>query len=561
MKLLLAKLWRDMGRQRGPFLAIVLTTLLGVALFGASYDAFQGLQSSYAATFERTRFADLVVSGGDLEGFARQAQATPGVAAVQTRTVADLPFAVGADHRLLGRVVGLPAQEQPTVNQVLVLTGGYLDSARADGVLAEQHFAGHFGLRQGSTLRVLGADGWREVTVMGTVASAEYLWPARSRQEILTTPDSFGVLFVPEALARQLAPPQVRSEALVLFGPAVDRAALTTKLREAALRVGASDVVTQADQPSNAALREDIDGFGEMALMFPVLFLGAAGLTIFVVLGRLVQAQRSQIGMLRANGVGVRPILLHYASFGVVACLVGGLLGALLGLPLGQLITSAYTGALSIPITVIRLQPLTALAGTDLALVAGVLAAARPALGAARVLPAEAMRGVAPTSGGRASWLQRLLPVLNRLSPKGKYVLRTLGRQPRRSLSVALGVILASTLVLVSWGMLDTVQVLLDRQFQQVAREDARLYAEQSLDAGLLTAVGQTLGVKAVELAAELPVSLRFGDKTYRTALVGLQSPTQMHAFLTSGSGTVPLPADGVLVGAALRTTLGVPGW
>lgn len=104
--------------------------------------------------------------------------------------------------------------------------------------------------------------------------------------------------------------------------------------------------------------------------MFPVLFLGAAGLTIYLALGRLVQSQRPQIGMLCANGVATRTVLLHYASFGLITCLVGGTAGALLGTALASAITTVYTAELGIPVTVIRLHPDTALVGVVLAVVA-----------------------------------------------------------------------------------------------------------------------------------------------------------------------------------------------
>ena len=54
--------------------------------------------------------------------------------------------------------------------------------------------------------------------------------------------------------------------------------------------------------------------------------------------------------------------------------------------------------------------------------------------------------------------------------------LRAIGRNPRRSLSTMLGVVLALTLILVSWGMVDTIQILVDRQYGEVERQDAELY-------------------------------------------------------------------------------------
>src|SRR5690606_22366649 len=49
-----AKLWRDLRRLRGPFIAVAVTSFLGVALFGTSYGAYRNLVASYDRLFEVT---------------------------------------------------------------------------------------------------------------------------------------------------------------------------------------------------------------------------------------------------------------------------------------------------------------------------------------------------------------------------------------------------------------------------------------------------------------------------------------------------------------------------
>lgn len=125
MGLLVRKLWRDISRQCAPFAAAVFTTLLRVALYDASYNAYLDLQAAYAALFEHTHFADLTLTGGDGESFACQAGAVGGVAAVEVRSVADVPLA-RRQPPPVGRIIGLPARQTPAVKDVIVLSGGIL---------------------------------------------------------------------------------------------------------------------------------------------------------------------------------------------------------------------------------------------------------------------------------------------------------------------------------------------------------------------------------------------------------------------------------------------------
>lgn len=558
MRILRRKLRRDLFRQKAQYLAVAVTVVLGVSLFAASFDAFRNLEVSYRRTYERLAFADLIVSGGDTSGFARTAAATPGVAAVATRGVADVPFLVAGDHKLLGRVVGLPVEGQPPVDRVDVEEGEYLDPSDPTGVLAERHLADHFDLGPGDDLRVLGSDGsWRSVTVRGVVVSPEYLWPARSRQDVLTTPDDFGVLFVAEALAEELGGSRAVPQVLVRYEDGADGGRLDEVLEARAREVGADDVLTAEQQPSNAALREDVSGFGQMSLLFPLLFLTAAAMATYVLLTRTVWAQRAQIGTLRANGLGRGAVLRHFLAYGIVVGGAGATVGAVLGVLLGRLVTGVYTDAVQVPDTVVRFRPLTPVAGLLFGLGAGLLAALVPARSAVRLTPADAMRGETPAGRGRRSLVERVVPPLGRLPVRWRMVLRDLGRSRRRSLSTVVGVVLSLVLVLASWGLIDTTTILLDRQFNQVQRQDAQLYLDRPLDPARLAAVASVEGVASAEPVSTLTASVRADGERYQTQLVTFEAGTSMHRFL-DGDRTVSLPGGGVLAGSSLRSVLDV---
>ena len=558
MRILRLKLRRDMRRQRGQFLAIGLTIFLGVALFGASYDAYRNLDASYQQAFTEFKFANLTITGGDTKKIAADARAADGVAAVEARTQADLPFQVG-NTKLLGRVVGLPASGQPSVNQVDMEAGSYLSPGRPDGVLVEQHMAENFDLDPGSPVTVLDQSGaGQRLKSVGTAASVEYFWPAPSRQQIITSPDDFGVLFAPETTARRLAGLDGPNQVVIYYEGGAENAALTEQLTRSARRAGAADVMTRARQPSNSALQEDVSGFEELAIMFPLLFLTAAALATAVLMRRLVDAQRPTIGMLRAEGFSRGQLLRHYLGFGLLAGGLGGLIGGVVGLLVAGPVTDLYTSALSIPTTVTELRPGTLLTGIAFGVITGAIAAGLPAWGASRIPPAEAMRSFGPAKGGSISLFERIVPPLRRLPARWRMTLRSFGRNRRRTFSTAFGVVLALVLILVSWGMVDTVQTLIDRQFEQIERQDAELYYQDTMSPADLDAVRQTAGVDRAEPALNAAVTLSANGRGYQTSLVALPRDTQMHEFLLEGGGTTTLPRKGLLAGDALQGELDI---
>jgi putative ABC transport system permease protein len=552
VKMLRRALRRDVRARIGQFAAIWATVVLGVALFAASYDAFGNLTASYRGMYDDLAFADIWATSGDPAGVASAMGAVPGVEATDTRSVGEVPVKVGS-HDQLARLVGLPDGREPDVNRVMLLRGSQIEAGRDDQVLAEQHL----GWEPGTTVRVLAADGWRTATVVGVVASPEYLWPARSRQEVLVPWDQWGVLFAPEALVTSLPPGTVHGEAMARLAPDAPDGTLA-EVRAAAVSAGAISTMSRDEQPSNAALREDLDGFGEMSVAFPALFLLAGALALAILLGRMVATQRVQIGVLTANGLSRRQVLLHYLGFGVAVGVAGSVPGVILGGLLAAAVSRLYTAAISVPVTVVQVRPTTIIAGLVIGIAAAAAAAFVPARRAAATAPAEAMRGTGPAGRGGLSLAERLLPPLRRLPARWRFALRAPGRNPRRTLSTVIGVALAATLILVSAGMIDTVQILLDRQFRVVQREDAAVGLAEPVAASDVARILAAPGVARAEPGLTVPAAIVHGDRRYATSVVGFEPGTTMHGFRAPGGDLVELPAEGLMLGTAMRDLLDV---
>ncbi len=546
------KLWRDLGRSRAQFIAITITIFLGVTIFGATYDSYQNLRASYDATATEFHFANLTVSGGDVDMFAQSAAATGGVESVELRSTVDVPFHVG-DIKLLGRIVGIPADS--TVNQLRVLEGGL---PRGDTeIVLEQHMADHFGLAPGNTIQVYDADEWSDLEVIGVVASPEYIWPSRDRQEILTSPDNFGVAFASQTLAATFTD-GAPNEATLFYTGGTEDEALSVSLSDQARALGATNVYTRAEQASNAALDEDLAGFEEMAVFFPIMFLAAAAMAAYVMISRLVQAQRPHIGGMLANGLTRRQVLRHYLGYGLIPGLLGSIPGAVAGVLLARLITGLYTSMLAIPVTLISFYPMTLVGAIAFGLVASLVAALAPALVASRVAPAEAMRGETPAGEGRRSIIERIIRPLAHAPVGWRMAIRGIGRNRRRTVYTIIGVVLSLMLVLVSWGMIDTVNSLMDRQFVQIEKEDATVYfagTAETDDVHALTAID---GVGAAEPVLTVPISVSNGDAHYDTALTVLADNTVMHRFVTPDGEWIPLPIHGVVLGKSTRDLLDI---
>jgi putative ABC transport system permease protein len=552
MRVTTRKVVRDLRRGRAQVVAVAVTVMLGVGLFIASAGAFENLDNSYHHTYTRLHFADLEATGGNPARVA-EAATRAGASDVTIRTQVDPPMLVRGT-KLLGRVSGLPAARHPAVNDLEVVRGRYLSPADPTGILVETHAASTFHLVPGDSLRVFTPAGWQRLTVRGVVVSAEYLWPARSRQSVLEDPHAFAVVFARQATVRDwygAAHAQVLAK--VPGGPSGERGPAVAAAMRAA---GAADVTTQAQQPSPATLQLDLDGFNEMSKAFPLLFLTAAGVAAYVLLTRRVRAERPLIGTLLAGGARRSRLVRHYLLQGVAITLLGGLGGVVLGVLGTSAVTHAYTRDLAIPDTVVHQHPLLVVTGLALGVLVGLAGAAAPAIAAARTAPAEAMRNevVAHPPG---AW-SRAVSGLRGVPVSGRMALRDVVRGRRRTAATALGSVLALVLVLASLGMITTMAHALHLQYDDVERQDATVTVAPGASAAVRTDLQALPQVTAVEQSQVGPVTVTRGTASYSTALQGFRTDTVMHGFRGTDGGSMALPRSGILAGSALADHLHV---
>ncbi len=553
MSYLATKRRRDFAASKWQFLAAAVTVIIGVMMFASTYDSYRNLTDSYNQTYDRLAFADMTVTGGDPD-MGDVLSAVPGVKSVTVRHQADLPVVIGTET-ILGRFIGMPPGDQPDVNKIGIESGSYLTDAAQNEAVAEIHVARTFELEAGDVVSIPLGGGSLEIDIVGTASSAEYIWVAKSRQQIFTDPNQFGVFFVDEASVSQLPDTVAVRQTLVLYDDGVDVEATDSAVADAAKGANAADVQTQADQPSNATLSLDVEGFGQMAIAFPVMFLLAAGLTVYVLLTRIVYSQRSTIGTMRASGISAQAIRNHYLGFGLWIGVLGSIIGVAIGLVMGTAMTTLYTGLLDIPDTVIVIRPVTIIVGLLFGLVAGLLSAWVPARGAYRNEPAQSMRGIAPTLKPGVSIGEKLIPPLRSLPVRWRMTMRGMGRSKGRSISTVVGVVLAIVLILASAGMVDTMSTVIDEETTTINLADAIVIMDSEITTESIASINAVPPVTRAEPVATLPASITNNGTNYATNLTGFDQGTQMHGW-TNPSGE--LPKEGILAGAAIASLLDV---
>jgi putative ABC transport system permease protein len=322
---------------------------------------------------------------------------------------------------------------------------------------------------------------------------------------------------------------------------------------------GGFGAVGRADQVSDKILSQEINQQRIFGTVLPAIFLLVAAFILNVVLHRQVNAQRGEIAALKALGYPDRAIAVHYLKFASVIVLLGAALGIWLGNWLGNAMTGLYTDVFHFPRFHYRMEPWLVLSGAGAALLAafgGALAAIR---GVVRLHAAEALRPPAPAAF-RPLMVERLgYGAL--LTPSQRMIMRNLERKPVRAAITVAG-IAGSVAILIAgtfWG--DAIEWFMDVQFNRVQRSQVNVGFAEPVSRDALWELARLPGVKQVEVMRSIPVRLRAGHRSYRTALNGVADGSQLQRILDSELREArPLPG-GVLLTTRLADRLGVaPG-
>jgi putative ABC transport system permease protein len=553
------KLARDVRRSRWQFLAAGVVIALGVAIFIGAYSSYQNLRTSYDRTYDELAMGDLWFDVPSAPaGVVDDVRGEDGVAAAEGRLVKDLPAVLPelGPGRVLLRFITLPDSGRPSVNDVKMTDGSYPPGEGE--VFLERSFFDFNDVKVGDPVTVfLEGGGSIDLTVAGAAANPEYLWIAKSDQEVFVVPSDFGVAFLPYgSLASALGQDGTVNSIAVRLEAGADKETVRSNIAAGLESYGPVQSTDREHQISNRLLKLDLDGFRSLALVFPILFLSISALAIYSLLNRLVQNQRGQIGVMRAMGFSRGQILRQYFGYGLVIGLTGATLGALIGLGLASALTLAYAHFLDVPFISIGLNLGVVVIAFAAGLIAAVAAAVVPAWASAQIRPAEAMRPPSPPAGHK-TLIERVIPPVSRLPSVFKLPLRAVFRSPRRTVYTGFGVAAGVALTLVAASFLDSYNSAIDLQFDDIQRYDARLNSTSLFGPGIADEVAAKDGVTAAEPIAEVPVAISAGEMTHQTLVRGLPEDGDLLRTYTPGHDRVR-PRDGILLTGPVRDELGV---
>ena len=552
------KLLRDLWRLKGQIATIALVLASGMTSFIMLRGTSDRLASARDTYYDRYRFAHIFATLESApEVVARQIEALPGVASLETRIGEDVMLPIeGMQQPAAARLLSLPTGREPATNALHLVHGRLPERARADEVVVLASFAEAHGLRPGHELPAVINGRLRQLRVVGIALSPEYVFAVRLGA-IAEDPRRYAVLWMERsAVGTALQLEGAFNEVSLRLQAGASEAEVLTRLDRILKPYGGNGAYSRRDQTSNRVLTGELGTLAGLANMIPIVFLGVAAFLVRLVLGRLISLQRAEIAALKAIGYSDREIGYHYLGLVAIILVPSAVLGLVGGQWLGAIVLDLYAAVFRFPDLEFHVTaPLVAWG-----LFAGVLGAGGGALLAVRAAvklpPAEAMRPPTPARYRRGA-LERLgLAAL--AGPHGMMVFRETFRRPLRTFMSALGIGGAISLLILGRFGWDSMMSYFEGTFFREQRHDISVTFTIPVPPRVIGELARMPGVITAEPLRAVPVRARHQHRERDTVLMGLSGEATLRRLVEQGGREVPLPEDGVLVTKKLGQLLGL---
>ena len=552
------KLMRDLWRMRGQAFAIALVLAAATATFVLSMGVHRSLTETRDAYYARNHFADVFVSmtRAPRTIVDRIAQ-IPGVrraeGTIHQYATLDFPGRAMPARALINSVNEFGKDR---LNQVTLREGRMPRPGEADEIVIDEAFAEANAMGPGDTIDALIYGSKQRLKVVGVGLAPNYIY-ALAPGDLVPDNKRFGIFWMGQ---KALEAATDRTEAInylsLTLEKGASRADVIRKVDDILEPYGGSGAFGREDQISHAFLDNELMQLDAMTKVIPPVFLLVSTFLVYIVLGRMIRTERTQIGLIKAFGYSDWAIGWHYLKFALVIALLAMLLGSLAGIWMGRAMTQLYAEYYRFPFLYYRLSPAVFLAAGGLSTGAAALGAIGGMRSAVQLTPAVAM-SPPPPPVYRAGLVEQLGQVAG-FSTIGHMIVRHIARWPGRSAITVFGVALSMALLFATMQFLDSTRTMLDSFFFRAQRQDMTVTFIEPRNEDALHELAQIPGVLRVEPTRAVPVEMSHANRSERTAIEGAESNTKLTARIDKDGSEIDLPAAGLMLSRQLADKLGV---
>ncbi|OOC58772.1 ABC transporter permease [Paenibacillus ihbetae] len=529
------KLLRDLKQSAGQFIAIVLVIVVGAFFYTGLVTLSSNLSAYTKGYFAEHHLSDLNVyynqiSAEDVDGL----RDIEGIRHIEGR------YTIQAEQAFEDDKASLTVHSIPVSNEIN--TSRMMEGRMPEGpneILLDSHYAEAHQYRVGDpiTLRVKDKD--MMFTISGLNENVEHAKKNETQDH-----QAYGIAYISEEAIPEIAGGFFYNEILIdaKDGYDIDKLGQAIEAHSASLPYVSQ--VSKERTFNYSQTQQTIHNNKLMSRVIPIVLFLIEAVILFLIMSRIIDSQRNQVGIMKALGVKNRSIMLHYMGYPVLAGVIGSILGyviaAVLFIPL---ITTSIGRSYSLPDLTFSLSLFTILPPIVCSSAFGMLSCYLSGIAVLQERAAQAMRPKPPKKMKRLL-IENMPGIWSRLPYSYKIILRNIFLNKQKALASSVGVVVSTVLLITAFGT-QTALLKVAGQIEEVYTYDLRMdYAAGAFPdlAALPSGVADRYGLSTY------PVELIKGDDQENAALVVTEQDNQLIHFYDEQGDRISLGDHGVLV-------------
>lgn len=467
-RILPKKIGREMWQNRAQFVAIFLMLLVSALVYVGVFAYIEGMSVAGEKYFREQKLPDLVVEAEEVSE--KELEAVRKLDGVKlAERVATLDGEAVSPDEVKVRIK-MQLIEENQLSKLYVVKGE--EFSQNDGVWLDSKLAEKRGWRVGEKIRMKSGEWSLEKEIKGLVMSPDKVYDLESDNQVFATHETYGFLYV---LAKEVKGLQVPFRKLMI---GLEDGWEVARVEKEVKKLFSKAVVIRKEETKSYRIYENEKREGVIYIaVFSGLFLVIAVLTAMSTIGRLVQKQRREIGILKALGIKDGRIAWYYASFGWWPAFWAVVI-ALVMAPMT--ISKYFLGLLDTTFAIPAMEPRLPM----VVLVISIIIVSGMGILAGLICLRELRRPVVDILKGEGLKKQfyQLPKIMSRCSFTWRWNLREVLQNKLRTIVGMVGVSGAVMMIVCGLGLVDTMNGYLNWQFEELANYKYRMKLEERMN-------------------------------------------------------------------------------
>jgi len=528
--------------------AIAMVIVSGVSIFIMSLSTTDSLYETRENYYRNYNFADVFASLKRAPlSLVRQIEAIPGVDRVDARVVAYVTIDVeGYSDPASAHMLSLPYDSPGVLNQLYLRSGRLFGTGQDNEVIVSEEFARAHGFKEGDKVTAIINGRRKSLVIVGFALSPEYIYQI-APGALFPDYARYSVMWMArKPLASAYNMEGAFNDVSMTLTRRANAEDVIERLDMLLKPYGGGGAYARKDQLSNRFLSEELKQQRTIATIFPVIFFSVAAFLLNVVISRIISLEREQIGTLKAFGYSNLDVGIHYIKLVLMIVMLGIIGGTIAGIWMGQGMSNLYKEFYSLPFMNYILKPSVIISAALISMLVAVMGTLYAVRRAAIESPALAMQPE-PPAVYRATIVERL-GLQRWFSQPTRMILRHIERQPVKSMLTTLGLSMACGVMMIGGFQEGAIDHMVDVQYGLSQREDISVNFTEPTSNRALYSLVSLKGVSHAEGYRRVPAELRYGHRSYRTGVEGIEENASLTHLLDTNLDEIDLPPHGVVL-------------